>query len=82
MSTEDDELRQQAARERQERERAQGVAEYKRGDRVQLHMSMDAWLRGDRYGTVTHTTKVCVVVRMDKSGRIKRVAPELLMRVT
>lgn len=49
------------------------------GDRVQLHPSTDAWMRGDRYGEVTaekvKSTRLHDVefkmyrVRLDKSGR-------------
>jgi hypothetical protein len=41
------------------------------GTRVQLHPATDAWMRGDRYGTVVKgrgTNKIAV--KLDKSGRI------------
>jgi len=41
----------------------------KPGDRVQLHPATDAWMRGDRFGTVIKVSKSSVVVLMDKSGR-------------
>lgn len=62
----------------------------KPGTRVQLHAATDAWMQGDRYGTVvglgrargyrdTFTGKVekirPVRVKLDKSGRILRFHP-------
>jgi len=49
------------------------------GDRVELHPGTDAWMQGDRYGTVVDTLETgYVTVRMDKSSRILRCPPELL----
>jgi hypothetical protein len=45
------------------------------GYRVQLHPATDAWMMGDRYGTVTKIGRRCLHVRMDRSGRVRRVNP-------
>lgn len=55
------------------------------GRRVELHPATDAWMMGDRFGTVVRTTMrtanlidpresalVFVTVKLDKSGRIVR----------
>jgi hypothetical protein len=39
------------------------------GKRVQLHPATDAWMRGDRYGTVVKIGRRLVSVKLDKSGR-------------
>lgn len=56
----------------------------KPGDRVQVPVWSDAWMQGDRYGTIESImgTRVLAVmvrqpmarVRMDKSGRLLRFA--------
>jgi hypothetical protein len=45
--------------------------------RVELHPGTDAWMRGDRFGTIRKLDKKNLVhVKMDRSGRILRLAPE------
>ena len=39
------------------------------GTRVQLHPATDAWMRGDRYGTVVKIGRRLISVKMDVSGR-------------
>lgn len=47
------------------------------GDRVEIAPHFDLWMRGDRYGDVVkHSAKFGVYVKMDKSGRTLRFAPE------
>jgi hypothetical protein len=48
----------------------------KLGDRVQLHPATDAWMRGDRFGTVVslHPKRKFVRVKMDVSGKLLRVS--------
>ena len=60
------------------------------GDQVELHPATDAWMRGDRYGTVTGVGRFRpyidadgtasfagqVFVLLDKSGRIRRFHPD------
>ena len=46
------------------------------GQRVELHPATDAWMRGDRFGTVERIGKRhphYVFVRMDRSGLVRRV---------
>ena len=50
------------------------------GERVELHLGTDAWMRGDRYGTIVavverHGVPTSVRVKMDKSGRVLRLDP-------
>lgn len=43
---------------------------YDIGDRVELHPGSDLWMRGARYGTVTHvSTRGIVFVKVDKTRR-------------
>jgi hypothetical protein len=48
---------------------------FKVGDRVQTHPATDAWMRGDRYGTVVEAAAAndpagrAFKVKLDKSGR-------------
>lgn len=44
------------------------------GKRVELHPATDAWMRGDRYGTVTKVTAKWVYVKMDRSEKTLKVA--------
>ena len=46
------------------------------GQRVALHPSTDAWMRGDRFGTVESVGRFYVSVRCDASGKLRRVSPE------
>jgi len=39
------------------------------GKRVQLHPATDAWMRGDRFGTVVKVGRKLISVKMDVSGR-------------
>ena len=50
------------------------------GDRVEIHPAMDAWMQGDRYGTVTKVGRSLFSVHMDKSGRTLRIAPHNILR--
>jgi len=45
------------------------------GDRVELHPATDAWMRGDRYGTVESVGPhwSYLWVRLDKSGKRRKV---------
>lgn len=46
------------------------------GSRVELHPRLDAWMMGDRFGTVQKIGRKYVHVLMDRSGRVRRIAPE------
>lgn len=46
------------------------------GSRVELHPRLDAWMMGDRFGTVRKTGRKYVHVLMDRSGKVRRIAPE------
>ena len=44
-----------------------------KGQRVQLHPATDAWMRGDRYGTIVRIGPKTIHVKMDRSERTLRV---------
>lgn len=46
------------------------IDEYKVGDRVQVHPATDAWMSGDRFGTVTRVGVKYASVKMDRSGQV------------
>lgn len=46
--------------------------------RVELNPATDAWMMGDRYGTIIKAGRKYAHVRMDKSKRVLRVTPDLL----
>ena len=50
------------------------------GDRVEIHPAVDAWMRGDRYGTVTKVGRALFSVKMDKSQKTLRIAPHNILR--
>ena len=54
------------------------VTQFRRGDRVQLHPATDAWMMGDRFGTVVKVGRDLLHVNMDRSGRTRRVPPRLI----
>ena len=43
------------------------------GARVQMHPATDAWMRGERYGTIVKVTRAYWHVKLDASKRITRV---------
>lgn len=51
------------------------VLQFRIGDRVQLHPATDAWMMGDRFGTVVKIGRKLVHVLMVRSGKVRRVAP-------
>lgn len=46
--------------------------------RVQTHPATDAWMSGDRYGTVTKVGRKFIHVKMDRSWRTLRFHPDSL----
>lgn len=51
------------------------------GTRVELHPATDAWMRGDRYGTVVGVGRKYVHVRMDRSSLVRRVLPWMVSTI-
>ena len=43
------------------------------GTRVELHPATDAWMMGDRFGEVERQAGDVVRVKMDRSGKTRRV---------
>lgn len=48
-------------------------------DRIQLHPGTDAWMTGDRYGTVVKVGRKYLTVQMDRSGKRRKVPFDLAM---
>jgi hypothetical protein len=56
---------------------------FKTGQRVQTHPATDAWMQGDRFGTVEHIFRNGrIAVRLDRSGRIRAFMAENLTDAT
>lgn len=58
------------------------------GTRVQLHPATDAWMQGDRFGTVIGYGRRSkrqvsgprpILVKMDRSGRTRRLHPDNIL---
>lgn len=56
------------------------LSQYKVGDRIELHPTTDAWMMGDRYGEVKAIGRFYLHVKMDRSGKIRKVVPENVLR--
>lgn len=50
----------------------------KTGERVQLHPATDAWMMGDRYGEIVKIGAKYVHVKMDRSGKVRKLTPDLV----
>lgn len=48
------------------------------GMRVQSHPATDAWMSGDRYGTIVKVGRTKIHAKMDRSGRVLRFSAENL----
>lgn len=55
------------------------VDDFTPGQRVQTHPATDEWMQGDRYGEVVRLGRRLVLVKLERSGRSKRFAPENLL---
>jgi hypothetical protein len=55
--------------------------QFTKGERVEAHPATDAWMMGDRYGTVHKIGHKYVHVLMDRSGRVRFFTPKNLMKV-
>src|SRR5215831_12261189 len=58
------------------------LADFTVSARVESHPATDAWIMGDRYGTVVKVGRKLVHVKMDRSGRVRRFAPRNLLTVS
>lgn len=52
------------------------LSQYNVGDRVELHSATDAWMAGDRYGEVKKIGRFYLHIKMDRSGKTRKVVPE------
>lgn len=48
------------------------------GQRVELSPTTDAWMMGDRYGEVIKIGRKYVHVKMDRSGKVRKLSADLL----
>jgi hypothetical protein len=58
------------------------LVDFEVGDRVELHPSTNAWMFGDRMGTVTKVGTKLVHVHMDRSGRTLKLFPYRFYSIT
>lgn len=56
------------------------LEQYQNGDRVELHPATDAWMMGDQYGEVVCIGMRYIHVKMDRSGKVRKVVPENIWR--
>lgn len=55
--------------------------DFDEGQRVQLSPATDAWMMGDMYGQIIKVGRRLVHVRMDRSGRVRRLAPKYIYEI-
>jgi hypothetical protein len=56
-----------------------GFVIYGTGTRVEAHPACDCWMMGDRFGTIVKITRRSIHVKMDRSGKVRRFIPDMLM---
>lgn len=55
------------------------LSDFPPGTRVELSPATDAWMSGDRFGTVEPVKgRKYVSVKMDRSGMVRKLTPDLL----
>lgn len=52
------------------------LSQFDVGDRIELSPATDAWMMGDRYGEVIRIGRFYLTVKMDTSGKERKVSPE------
>lgn len=57
------------------------TTDYTKGQRVQIHPAADAWMSGDRFGTIERVGRKYLSVRMDRSGHLLMFAPRNILEV-
>ncbi len=57
------------------------LAQFTKGDRVELHPGTDAWMMGDRYGNVVYIGRKHIHVLMDRSNKIRKLHPSNVMPI-
>jgi hypothetical protein len=53
---------------------------YQVNQRVELHPATDAWLSGDRFGKIVKVGRTLYHVKMDRSGKTRKVSPRNILR--
>lgn len=46
--------------------------------RVEIHPGLDAWMQGDRFGTIWRIGRTSVHVKMDRSRRLLKLDPKFI----
>lgn len=54
---------------------------YRIGQRVELHPGTDAWAMGDRFGDIVKVGKRRLWIKMDRSGKIRKMVPLNIGRI-
>lgn len=57
------------------------LADFRQGDRIELSPATDAWMAGDRFGDVVLVGRDYVHVKMDRSGKTRKISPSNIMRI-
>lgn len=55
------------------------LEELKKDQRVEISPACDAWMQGDRYGTVVKIGRKYAHLKMDRSGRTLQFSPQNIM---
>jgi hypothetical protein len=50
------------------------------GMRIELHPACDAWMMGDRYGEIIKLGKKWIHLKMDRSGKIRKIGYGNILR--
>ncbi len=51
------------------------------GERCQLHPATDAWMSGDKFGVIVKFGRKWTHVKMDRSGKVRKVAPRDILGI-
>lgn len=57
------------------------MADLDEGMRVEIHPGLDAWMQGDRFGTIWRLGRKLAHVKMDRSGRVLKLDPRWIHEV-
>lgn len=57
------------------------LSDFTVNNRIELHPATDAWMRGDRYGTIVARGRKYLRVKMDRSLRVIKVSPASVGRI-
>lgn len=55
------------------------LSQFSVGDRIETHPATDPWMMGDRYGKVVKIGRFYLHVKMDRSGKVRKMVPENIL---